>query len=165
MDTASGAVTRIASPSGALDMPYGWKAPEAGGALQALVMVDDKQLQVWRQHDTGWQLLLTLDSPETAAGYPYLGSPEPFTAHGRSFVSMIVSNRREVIPGQSDQHIWIASLDPAAPFATRCDDGEPGPRTRVDPEAVARDGFASVFYYTIVLESITYKHRREKQKT
>lgn len=149
VDTASGAVTRIASPSGALDMPYGWKAPEAGGALQALVMVDDKQLQVWRQHDTGWQLLLTLDSPETAAGYPYLGSPEPFTAHGRSFVSMIVSNRREVIPGQTDQHIWIASLDPAAPFATRCDDGEPGPRTRVDPEAVARDGFASVFYYTM----------------
>ncbi len=83
-------MTRVSDGEGTFGNPYGWRAPEAGGDLYALATVDDVRLAVWGHSAAGWRLVRTLTSPEAA--FPYLGSPEPFVANGRSYVSLVVAN-------------------------------------------------------------------------
>ncbi len=40
-------------------------------------------------------------------------------------------------------------MDPAVPVGRRCDDGAPGPETRVDPEILLGRDQAFAYYYTL----------------
>ncbi len=147
VDTTSGQVSLIARADGRMELPYGWLGPD--GALHALSVIDGTRLGVWRQTETGWTPLLVLTSPEAGGGFPHIGSPEPFVTGGRSYLSLVVSQNGDLVPGQSEQHVWILSLDPSAPFSVRCDDGDPEGLTRADPEVLVSGDRLFVYYYTL----------------
>ena len=148
LDTDTGAVTVVTGDASVKTAPYAWIAPEADGGLLALAIVDDTQLVVWAPDGNGgWREHIALTSPST--GHPYLGSPEPFVAGGRSFVSLTVRDASNQIPGVTDSQVWIVGIDPLVRFQERCDDAQLRPATRVDPEVLLGDEQAFVYYYAI----------------
>ncbi len=150
VNTDTGAVVPVSEP-GVKTAPnaiFAWVAPEADGELFLLAVVDDRELVVWGRHDHGdWQRRATLTSPDPT--HPYLGSPEPFVAGGRSYISLTTAEAPGAAPGRTSQQVWIVGIDPEAPFERRCDDGEAGPVTRVDPEVLLGADQAFVYYYTL----------------
>jgi hypothetical protein len=148
VDTNDGSVTRVSEGARGLGNPYAWKAPESGGELYALATVDDRSLAVWGRIAGTWLPLRTVASPE--AGFPFIGSPEPFVAAGRSYVSLVTSTMPDPVPGSTEQHVWVLGVDATTlPGGRRCDDGAPGPVTRVDPEVLLGRAEAFVYYYTL----------------
>jgi hypothetical protein len=145
VDTDTGAVVRVTDEPGAKTTPYAWEAPEADDRLLVLAVVNGIELVVWGEHGTGsWRRRVTLSSPDPT--HPYLGSPEPFVAGGRSYVSLSAADAPGTVPGITSQQVWIVGIDPEAPFERRCDDGEAGPVTRADPELLVGADQAFVYY-------------------
>jgi hypothetical protein len=147
LDTGGGAAEQVSAGEGAFGSPYGWWAPETGGALHVVAITDDQRLTVWRRGAAGWSRAAVLTSPESAL--PYVGSPEPFVMGGRSYLSLVVADEADPRPGASEQHVWVIGIDPEAPLALRCDDGRPGPVTRVDPEVWVGTERVFVYYYEV----------------
>jgi hypothetical protein len=145
VDTDVPAVVRVTDEAGLKTTPYAWAAPEAGGRLLVLAVVDHAELVVWGEDETGaWQRLMSLPSPSPS--HPYLGSPEPFVAGGRSYVSLSAADAPDTVPGSTSQEVWIVGIDPAEPFARRCDDSAAGAVTRADPEILLGAEQAFVYY-------------------
>ncbi len=142
-DAAADRLITITNDAGFKSNPWGWHAPEFGGALLVLAVIDDAALGIYR--DTGgpyWTRIATL-TPPVGATYPVVASPEPFVANGRSYISLTL---KAAAAGPQPGEIWIFGMDdaPATRFARRCDDGEPGV-TRFDPEWLI--GRTQVFVY------------------
>jgi hypothetical protein len=144
VDTTSGASERITDDVGDKTKPYGWAAPESGGDLRVLALVDLVKLAVYeRGSGAFWTRALEIGIPQGSGGVQ-LGSPEPFVAGQRSFVSVTVKTAQ----GAQDAQVWIVDLGAAprrAPF--RCDDGAAGPVFRLDPETYRGSEQVFVYYY------------------
>lgn len=156
VDTATGEVTRVSEETGRISDPYGWKAPEAAGSLFVLGVLDDTELVVWSRVGDVWVPYRRWRPP--AGAPPFIGSPEPFVANGRSYVSLSLATSADVRPGLTDQQIWVIGVAPDNPFETRCDDGRPAPVTRVDPEVFVGARQAFVYYYDLsAAASVAYR--------
>lgn len=153
LDTTTSTLAQVSGGEGTPTSAYGWSAPEAGGALRVVAIVDSTRLVVWEEQTNGprWSVVADLESPE--AGFAYFGSPEPVVVEGHSYITFTVRDTADTIPGGSTQHVWIIGLDPDAPFALRCDDGQNGALTRVDPEAIRGRDQVFVYYYTLGMSS------------
>ncbi len=147
LDTETGQVTRVSNVADPpIGFPYGWSAPEAGGRLAALGTLSSTDLGIWLPDGQGgFALSRTLTAPPGAP--PVIGSPEPFVAGGRSYVSLTLAEEERIVPGETRQEVWIMDLQGS--LALRCDDGTPGPVTRVDPEVIFLQGRAFVYYYVM----------------
>jgi hypothetical protein len=65
-----------------------------------------------------------------------IGSPEPFTYNGKSYVFMTVT----MAPLKYPTEIWVSNIESSNPFLRKISD-DSLPRARVDPEMFAtRDG-------------------------
>ncbi|MGH9112488.1 MAG: hypothetical protein ACRDZN_09380 [Acidimicrobiales bacterium] len=145
VDTDTGAVVAVSDDPGTKTTPYAWEAPEGDGGLFVLAIVDGTELVVWGEDANGhWRQRATMSSPDGA--HPYLGSPEPFVAGGRSYVSLAAADTPIGSPARGSQQVWIVGIDPEAPFARRCDDGSPEPVFRGDPEVLLGADQAFVYY-------------------
>jgi hypothetical protein len=145
MDTHTGKLKQITNDAGTKSFAYGWKAPEFGGQILALALADYKSVVVWR--DMGgefWERIATL-TPPPAAKYGNFGSPEPFIAEGRSFISLVLKS--QLSQGfNRDSEVWIFGIDSGLDrFARRVDDGG-DPRMRSDPETYAGADELYVYY-------------------
>ncbi len=140
VNTDTGAVVAVTDEPGLKSRPYAWEWPKPDGGLLVLAIVDGTELVVWGDDGNGeWQRRATLTSPDPT--HPVLGSPEPFVAGGRSYVSLTAQDA-----SSPSQQVWIVGVDPDAPFEQRCDDGDAGPISRSDPEVLLGAEQAFVFY-------------------
>lgn len=151
-DAPGNSFQTVASDAGAKSYAYGWPAPEAGGRLRVLALVDAQSIAVYEQAaDSSWSRVATLQAPGRAAGWTY-GSPEPFVAGGRSYVSLVIGQPPPDGTKPYYNEVWVLGMDGTA---LRCDDGRPQIR-RTDPEWFL--GAEQVFIiYNIVTESGTYE--------
>jgi CubicO group peptidase (beta-lactamase class C family) len=147
LDTQIGNETTVTKDAGDKTLPVGWLAPDYGGDLLVLALVDKTEIAVYRDAgEPNVQRIATLGIPTVSSGVT-VGSAEPFVANGKSYISLAIQNNESQLPGVADAEIWIFDLDdnPETRFALRCDDGLPSPVMRIDPETfVGRD---QVFVY------------------
>lgn len=145
VDTVTGASRQLTTDGGAKRFPYGFVDP-LSGQLRVLALIDgDTRIGLWEDPGDGGLFTPVRTLAVPGGGGRSLGSPEPFVADGRSWVSFVV--RDGVAGGPAE--VWLASTDGHA--AWRCDDGEPE-LARSDPETLVRDGQVSVFYNVIAPE-------------
>ncbi|MEW5870203.1 MAG: hypothetical protein AB1894_13080 [Chloroflexota bacterium] len=123
---------------------YGWLAPETGGIL-LLTIVDDARLEIYADNGSApWDLISTLTIP-AASAYSVIGSPEPFIAGGKSYVTLVVKKNTNYAPAE----VWVWGIASGAErFALRCDDGQ-GELIRTDPETYIGANQVFVYYNTI----------------
>jgi hypothetical protein len=129
-DTAAGSFEVVANDAGVKTYSYGWSAPEAGGRLRVLSLVDAQAVAIYEQAaNLSWSRIATVQAPGRSAGWVY-GSPEPFVVGGRSYMSLVIGQN----PGDGSKpyfnEVWVLGMDGVA---LRCDDGRPNVR-RTDPE-------------------------------
>lgn len=154
LDTETGARRQITGDAGDKTFPFGWFAPDHDGALLAFALLDQTAIAVYR--DLGgafWSRIATLPIPAESGGVT-LGSAEPFVAAGRSFVTLSVQTNTSGTPGVADAQVWVFSVDPDPDdrIVLRCDDGQPAPAMRIDPESFL--GAEQVYvYYNLVQPS------------
>jgi hypothetical protein len=88
------------------DYAYGWIAPEYNEVL-VMVVVNNQRIDIYR--DTGkedWTRISTLVVPSTSR-YSIIGSPEPFTAGGKSYISLVVKGQDVYAPAEA----WVLGID------------------------------------------------------
>lgn len=148
VDTESGERRLLTDDPGWKSFPYGFQDPESG-RLQVLALVEnDTAIGIWQERDQAqpFERIATIRVP--GAEGQSLGSPEPFTAAGRSWLSFVLREARPAGPAQ----VWLASTDGSELW--RCDDGEPE-LARSDPETLVIG--ASVFVYYNVIAADGYR--------
>lgn len=129
--------------------PYGWVAPEAGGRLRALALIDGgRSLAVYEEQTSGpWPRVLTIAVPP-AAQADRMSSPEPLVVQGRSFATVTVV-RDNTRPRASQ--VWILDLGAetgAGPGTVRCDGGD-DPAQRTEPETFVGAEQVFVYHYRV----------------
>jgi hypothetical protein len=144
-DTDSETETIITADGIPKSHPYGWHAPEYEGALAVAVMLDgDTALGIYR--DTGgthWQLVRVISVPAESP-FRYFGSPEPFVAAEKSYISCVI---KEQADAYSNGDVWIFSLQEGKniTFAKRIED-DLGAAVRSDPESYIGESQVFVYY-------------------
>jgi len=115
--------------------PYGWFAPEYNNELVFLSIVNDSLLGIYRESEGGfYERILTIGPPPEALPYRYIGSPEPFVAGGKSYISYVLK-QTFTFSSYVDTQVWVSGIEPDAEHRTliQCDDGTDAKRT--DPES------------------------------
>jgi hypothetical protein len=152
-DLGGGTIRRLSADAGAKVAPWGFFAPELGGELLVVAIVDGAALAVYRDSSgsTGpWTRIATLGLP---AGTPYsrLTSVEPVLG-GRGFAGSSFFTAEAQTVADDDSSIWLLGpgLAGTQPFARRVDAGAlTGERaSRRDPETLA-GGPELLVYYTV----------------
>ena len=145
-DFAAGDITTLTNDEGDKTYPFAWKAPEFDGEILLLALIDAKAVGIYRASGGKfWERIATLKPPPEAR-HRYIGSPEPFTAGGRSYVSLVIKSEDVRSRTFSDAEVWIFGIEetPESRITLRCDDGE-YPLMRFDPETYV--GSEEVFIY------------------
>ncbi len=128
---------------------YGWFAPEYDNELVVLVMMEnDTKLGIYK--DTGkefWELVKEISVPDSAK-YDYFGSPEPFVAGGKSYISIVI---KEVANAYSKAEVWIFNIQDGknSTYQRKIDDGL-GDVIRSDPESYIAQNEVYIYYNVII---------------
>ncbi len=143
-DGETGRTRTITDSPGVKSLAYGWRAPETGGLL-VLAVVDDAAIEVYAEGDgVVWERRWRLTLPAESAG-AWIGSPEPFVANGRSYISLALKQGAGYVPAE----VWVWGVeDGAERVLVRCDDGQ-GRVIRTDPEVYLGRERAFVYYNLI----------------
>ncbi len=127
---------------------YGWFAPEYDELL-VLAVLSDTAIAIYRDQGAEfWQKIATLTAPPSSE-YKYIGSPEPFVAAGKSYISFVC--KKSASSSQYvDAEVWVTGIeaDVDSRSMQRCDSGIPHV-IRTDPESYI--GAEQVFIYYNVL--------------
>jgi pimeloyl-ACP methyl ester carboxylesterase len=134
---------------------YGWFAPEYDELL-VLAVLSDTAIAIYRDHGAEfWQKIATLTAPPSSE-YKYIGSPEPFVAAGKSYISFVC--KKSASSSQYvDAEVWVSGIetDNNTRFIKRCDSGLPN-TIRTDPESYI--GADQVFiYYNVLTAAGTFE--------
>lgn len=125
---------------------YGWFAPEFNNDLVVLSVINDTLMGIYRNlGNQYWDRVLTIPSPPAAQPFKYFGSPEPFVANGKSYVSFVLK-AVNITTSYVDAEVWAMDFNPDINqrVMIRCDDGLPNTK-RTDPESYI--GTKEVFIY------------------
>ncbi len=143
IDTNSGQSRVVTRDAGAKSNAYAFVAPETG-KVRVLALVDEaRAIGVWEDQGGADYTRISTIVPGDMAGQT-LGSPEPFLANGRSFVSFVAREGAATAGGPAQ--VWLASAD--GTDAWRCDDGVAG-FARSDPETWVLGSEVLVYYNVI----------------
>jgi hypothetical protein len=143
-DTEIKIAKTITNTPGTKSYSYGWVAPECDDIL-VLCVVDNSKIEIYK--DTGdlyWECISTLYIPEESL-YTVIGSPEPFVAGGKSYISLVIKESGGYSPGE----VWVWDITEGdTHIVLKCDDGQ-GAVIRSDPESFI--GQYNVFvYYNVI---------------
>ncbi|BAC92174.1 hypothetical protein [Gloeobacter violaceus] len=127
--------------AGAKKAVYLWQAPEYNSEYLLFALVDQSSIGVYRKLGEAWSRIATLKPP--AVGN-YLFSPEVFVYGGKSYIFMATSTSRDQASKTVPTDIWLAGIEPAAPFYRQLSDATP--RVRKDPEFFLTAQGPVVFY-------------------
>ena len=110
-----------------------WFAPEYGELLMSAA-VNLNRVGIYRNIDGIWTLIYLFQVP---SAFEFVSSPEPFVHNGKSYITVVAASALGVGPSPylpaGPSELWIANIDPNAPFFRRIDRGTPGIR-RSEPE-------------------------------
>lgn len=142
-DTETQTAQSITNTTGEKSYAYGWLAPETGG-MMLLTIVDQSRLEIYTDNGSPyWDLTSTLTVPATSA-YQIPGSPEPFIADGKSYISLVVKAGTGYAPAE----VWVWGIESADRFSLKCEDAL-GNVIRTDPETYPGTDQVFVYYNTI----------------
>jgi hypothetical protein len=122
-----------------------WPAPEYDNDYVFFVLVDygaSNALDIYRRMQDGgdstavWTKINSIVAPSSQ-----IGSPEPFTFDGHSYVFMQLTVNQDEYPTS----IWLAGIDPANPFFRKLSDDSQF-RWRTDPEVFVTDEGPYIYY-------------------
>ena len=123
--------------------PFIWKAPEFGGDDVLVVTADNaREVRIYRRVDASrpeWTIQLRVRAPIVGTK---LSSAEPFVFDGASYIFM----SGVVPPNDFASAIFLANIDPAAPFLRQLTPDSPV-RTRTDPEVFITTTGPFIYYY------------------
>jgi len=127
-------IKQLTFDSGEKDLstvPWMWRAPEFGGALVLMTIVNNKELRIYRSptdeeyEDIPWVPVYSAILSNNGK----IGSPEPFTYNGRSYVFL----QATVEPNNFPSQIWLSNIDSSEPIL-RLLSNDSLLRARIDPE-------------------------------
>ncbi|MEO0421916.1 MAG: PQQ-binding-like beta-propeller repeat protein [Pseudomonadota bacterium] len=123
IDLATGDGELITSSPNNKINPFIWFAPEFND-FAFVLMINFTDLAVYRRIDGVWTEYNRFVIPSDK---PLLSSPEAFSLNGRSYVTVVAADelgQGDTFPGQpvGPSEIWLAGIDPDAPFFRRIDD-------------------------------------------
>jgi hypothetical protein len=120
-------------------VPWMWRAPELADDLVLLTIADYGELRIYRsasgdENDPApWEMIRSARLPPGGV----IGSPEPFTHNGKSFVFFQATTAAS---GHYPTQLWLVNIDPANPRERLLTEDDPF-RVRIDPELfVSRRG-------------------------
>lgn len=146
VDTITGDLKQVTTGQSQKSLPIMWYAPEYGDYV-IMARLGNQAVGIYQDLGSGWERvhLFGLPSPR-----PFIHSPEPFVYNNRSYIVAVAADTIEgndVFPLQPSgpTDIWIAGVDPQAPFFRQVSvtDNE---QNRIDPEVVILDGGPAVYY-------------------
>lgn len=149
-DTATGEQVSITNGDVDITDPYVFRAAEYDNELMVLAIEDYDRLAVFAAAEPGgWQRRAVLTIPPESQ-YTILESPEAFTYHGRTYVTVqIESDEGTTLP---PSEVWVFGIadNPYMRFTLRVDDGDDtaGLR-RTDPEWYVGEDDVFVFYNVV----------------
>jgi hypothetical protein len=147
-DTETKTAQTVTDTAGEKTYAYGWLAPETGG-MMLLTIVDDSRLEIYADNGSPtWDLISTLTIPAESA-YGVIGSPEPFIAGGKSYVTLVVKENTNYAPAE----VWVWGIESENRFTLKCEDGQ-GDVIRTDPETYIGANEVFVYYNVIDKEFI-----------
>lgn len=132
------------------DSPWIFQAPEFNNDYTMMVTCQGNPpgptatystMEVYRQTNGVWTLVNNIQVPSTNK---YIASPEPWFYKNKSYFSAVVSPNPDNLNGTDPTEIWIATLDPAAPFFQMVSDTTPN--ARKDPEVFITTQGPVVYY-------------------
>lgn len=149
-DTDTNTERIITNDPGDKSDPYGWFAPEFGGEMLVLAILDNAAVAVYR--DLGgdyWERIATL-SPPPQARFDFVSSAEPAVVNGKSYMSLIIKDAGGTREAFSDSEVWLFDLYAGSSigYAERCDSGEAN-IARSDPEIYVGSYHVFVYYNVI----------------
>jgi hypothetical protein len=128
--------------------PYGWYAPEYDDELLVAALLDsDTKIGIYKENDSQeWVLIRDIGIPDDSE-YDFFGSPEPFTAAGKSYLSCVIKEEEDAY---SNSEVWIISLDDGinTDHKLKIDDSL-GIIIRTDPETFTGENEVFVYYNVI----------------
>lgn len=140
-DLATGINSQLTTDPGDKISSWMWRAPEYGDTF-VMASIVGSLLRFYRPtegKDGTAQWLPVLETP-APPGYA-IRSLEPFVHAGRSYLFMGMS-----VGSQSySSEIWVANIDPAAPFLRRVSDASPT-LVRSDPEVFITDNGPRIYF-------------------
>ncbi|MFW5758711.1 MAG: T9SS type A sorting domain-containing protein, partial [Bacteroidota bacterium] len=130
--------------------PYGWYAPEYDDELLVAALLDsDTKIGVYKKNDSQeWELFREIEVPDDAQ-YDFFGSPEPFTAAGKSYFSCVIKKRERAY---SNSEVWIISLSDGIGINTNLKlkiEDDLGTVIRTDPETFTGENEVFIYYNVI----------------
>jgi len=149
-DLDSGVVEQLTSDPGQKYQMFMWPAPEFGGEMVFMTLVDEVELRLYRKLPdpvTGVMTWTPIVRHLTTGGAK-LYSPEPFVYDGKSYAFMSASNRGAKFRSE----IWIANFDAAAPIFRRITPTDEL-RTRTDPEVFITAKGPMIYFNRLVPDS------------
>ncbi len=122
-----------------------WPAPEFNSEYVFFVLVDygtSSELDIYRQMPAGGDSTAVWTKTHSiVAPFSQIGSPEPFTFDGHSYVFMQLTVNQNQYPTS----IWLAGIDPANPLFLKISDDSLF-RWRTDPEVFILDDGPYIYY-------------------
>ena len=142
-DTETKTSKTVTATAGEKTYAYGWLAPETGG-MMILTIVDDSRLEIYADNGSPtWDLISTLSIP-AESDYGVIGSPEAFTAGGKSYITLVIKENTNYAPAE----VWVWGIESENRFALQCKDGQ-GELIRSDPETYIAANEVFVYYNLI----------------
>ena len=145
-DAATGKTQVVTTDPGLKFDPYGWFAPEYGGALAVLAIVGGGNIAVYVDQGGPTLDLVSFLPPPQKTSMTYAQSPEPFVSGGQSFISLTLKDDPgSIYSDVTEAQIWVYGLQPGpGRFTLRCDDGNPD---RIRHEAETMSGTDETYLY------------------
>lgn len=144
VDIDTEVVTQITTESDQKVDAFPWYDPEYGVLIAA--NINDTQVAIYREIEGVWTRIYSFAIPSE---FPFISSPEPLVHNGKSFITVIATQSVGVGPlvhfPSGPGEVWIAGLNPDAPFFRRIDSGENGPK-RSEPEPFIIDDDPVVYF-------------------
>jgi hypothetical protein len=123
-----------------------WRAPEFGGDFVLMVLVNSREIRIYRNLPDGdgvpkWTVIHSVAGPRGSS----IQSLEPFTYGGRSFYFMDM----ELPPNDFPSEIWFGNIDANQPIWRRINDNTVL-NVRTDPEYFITDHGPIIYYNRFV---------------
>jgi hypothetical protein len=118
-----------------------WRAPEFRDRYVFFALIDDTEIGVYGKFQGVWRRFNTIKPPSVGN---FIQSPEVLVYNGRSYIFMITSIDRFQGGNTGSTDIWLAGIDPAAPFYRKLSDETE--RSRTDPDVFITDSGAFIYF-------------------
>jgi hypothetical protein len=132
---------QVTNDDGEKKSPFMWQAPEFDNDYVFLTLMDETHIGIYRKVQGRWTRIHTVKPPSIGN---FIWSPEPFVYNGKSYIVMVTSKTDDQQSLIDPTDIWLAGIDPNAPFYRQLSDSTI--KVRKDPEVFITQKGAFIYY-------------------